>query len=87
MPFTHASTLCGWLFPGPKSIAPAPPRLTAIAPAVRAFPYSFVWLDAAAANVFFAVALDGFTPMPTDARPCTFAWARTAALLFAWACE
>ena len=50
----HADTLCGWLLPGPVSIAPLPPRLTAICAAVIELPYRFetLPLTVAAATLF-----------------------------------
>jgi hypothetical protein len=37
----HGVTLCGWLLPGPWSVAPAPPRETATCAAVAPLPYFF----------------------------------------------
>src|SRR3954453_23631994 len=55
-------TLCGWLLPGPCSVALPYPAAVAIWPAVLPLPYFFVWSDEALAYVSCFVVLDGLTP-------------------------
>jgi hypothetical protein len=90
----HA-VLCGWLLPGPYSVAFPNPACVAICPAVWPLPYSFVMLDEAGAVVLWPrvtlVVLDGLTPAvgldavgldATDARTFARAAARARPVVF-----
>ena len=72
--------LCGWLLPGPYSVALPKPAWVAICPAVWPLPYSFVWFDDASAKVLCEVVFDGLTPALTLVCACNVVLVGTVAL-------